>query len=747
MTEINSRALRALNTASIDWRDDQPYSRTFSDVYFSSVDACRETQHVFIDANRLTERWGQLDDNASFTIVETGFGAGLNFLTSAQLWLEQGPKNGLLHFASIEKHPLSREDFARAIKAWPQFVSISEQLIEQYPPPIPGFHRIYLDPVRDNPASLQHQHKDQHRHRIALTLIFADAEQALTQLRQSEHPGFRKHRQFSVDAWFLDGFAPANNPEMWTTDIYQAIADLSDTQTSLSTFTAATLVRRGLEEVGFKLNKISGYGLKREMLKGQFGAEAIKAEPKPELKPELKPESRQDSKYRRKSRVRLPPPWHIDARKDPSLSSPTAQRNTIDNNQPKQAAIIGAGIAGCSTAFALAQRGWEVTLYDPAGSPGAGASGNSQGIIYPRLSPEASFLSRFNLSALAFATRFYSRFWDQSDTGGSPINGSRCGILVLPEQSSDQKVFAKIAANFDSCDDFVSLLDTALNVDEIQAISGVDLDATTALYFPSLGWIKPQKICEQLTHHKNIQLQQARIEHLIRDIANDRWLLKTDNPADNYSAKTAVLATSYQSKGFDAAQHLPLKAIRGQISISPATSASQALKTVVCGAGYLAPASSKVHSFGATYHLNDSAENVRDRDHLLNLETLALTDPTLPSLLGQPSISTLTGRAALRCTTPDYLPVLGRAPNFERFLEDFAPLRQDARADIALAGSYWPDLYIHCGLGSRGFTYAPLGAELLAGLINKEVPVLPVDLQMALHPGRFIIRDLKRQRV
>ena len=391
-----------------------------------------------------------------------------------------------------------------------------------------------------------------------------------------------------------------------------------------------------------------------------------------------------------------------------------------------------------------ASRGWRVTIYEKADTLAAEASGNPQGVIYPRLSVEASPLSQFNLSALLFATHFYGHFWDKSkSTDNASITGQRCGVLVLPEKDSDHPIFAKIADNFQHCRKFVSLLNNA----NIQALSGIPLDAKSALYFPSLGWIEPRKVCEQLTRHDNIRVEQADINELLWDSPGQRWLLKTANDAVVHTAETVVLANSHQVKKFDVSRHLPLKAIRGQISIASATQKSRRLKAVICGAGYLAPANNDVHTLGATYNLDTATEDIRDCDHQLNLDTLQDTDPALPALLGWAKPSSLNGRVNLRCTTPDYLPIIGPAPKFEDFLNDFASLRENARADIPHCGSYWPGLYLHCGLGSRGFTYAPLGAELLAGLINKDVPALSRDSQIALHPARFIIRDMKRKRI
>ncbi|MBV1932600.1 MAG: FAD-dependent 5-carboxymethylaminomethyl-2-thiouridine(34) oxidoreductase MnmC [Porticoccaceae bacterium] len=733
--QVNSRTLCVVETAIIDWEDNSLRSKLFSDIYFSGTDSYKETQHVFIDANKLSQRWAQLDSDSTFTIIETGFGTGLNFLATAQLWLEQGPKHGVLQFTSIEKFPLKHDDLNKALTAWPELEALSAQLSSQYPPPLPGYHRLYFE--------------DSNKHRrIALTLIYADATAALEQLRSSDHPALSQHRVFNVDAWFLDGFAPAKNPAMWTDELFQRMTDLSNPQTTFSTFTAAGMVRRGLVNTGFVVNKVPGYGSKREMLIGSYQGKA--SEDKNSL--ETTNDSSPRTTYKR--RTKFSPPWYINASAGTSTATNTGtnfkKTSPIKHSTKyadKHAAIIGGGIAGCTTANALAQRGWQVTVYEKADTLAAGASGNPQGIIYPRLSPEASYLSRFNLSALLFAIRFYGQFWDKSTAAGTVAtvtpSGSRCGVLVLPETPSELAVFARIANSFKSCEGFVHLVNNA----EIEVLSGLPLQAKSSLYFPTLGWVEPRKVCEQLVKHPNIRVEQADINEISLDIDNDNWQLQTAKQARTYTANTVVIATSHHTRAFKVSEHLPLKAIRGQISSVPATDTSRALKTVICGAGYLSPASDDRHTFGATYNLDTTSEDVRIEDHQLNLETLNNTDASLTVVLDKPEASTLSGRASLRCTTPDYLPLIGPAPIFEEFVEDFAALRNDARANILHSGSYWPGLYLHCGLGSRGFTYAPLGAELLADIISKDTPCLPRDLQIALHPGRFTIRDLKRKRI
>jgi tRNA U34 5-methylaminomethyl-2-thiouridine-forming methyltransferase MnmC len=230
-----------INThAKIEWRGNQPYSTTFGDVYFSSDDGLLETEYVFLQGNKLASRWQQLATN-QFTIIETGFGTGLNFLCAARLWLDNAPREATLHFISVEKFPLTLEDISSSLQSWADLGMVKAPLLAQYS------------------NLLQHQEPiTLFDDRIQLTLLIGDATTLLSQIENK------------ADAWFLDGFAPAKNPEMWQPALFEKMAMLSRDNTTFATFTSAGAVRRGLLAEGFEVNKRSGFGKKREMLTGHY---------------------------------------------------------------------------------------------------------------------------------------------------------------------------------------------------------------------------------------------------------------------------------------------------------------------------------------------------------------------------------------------------------------------------------------------------------------------------------------------
>ncbi|MBM3350420.1 MAG: tRNA (5-methylaminomethyl-2-thiouridine)(34)-methyltransferase MnmD [Betaproteobacteria bacterium] len=236
---ITTNAPAPNQPAVLDWQNQQPYSAEYQDVYFSTENGLLETEYVFLQGNDLRQRWQQ-PDLQSFTIIETGFGTGLNFLCTLKLWLATAPPQAILHFISTEKHPLTLHDISCALTLWPELSNYNTELLAQYSCLLDG-KCIAL-----------------YNHRVRLSLLIGDATEQLTQAQ---------HR---ADAWFLDGFSPAKNPDMWQPALFEQMARLSHPATTLATFTSAGFVRRGLTVAGFLVKKRTGFGKKREMICGQY---------------------------------------------------------------------------------------------------------------------------------------------------------------------------------------------------------------------------------------------------------------------------------------------------------------------------------------------------------------------------------------------------------------------------------------------------------------------------------------------
>jgi tRNA 5-methylaminomethyl-2-thiouridine biosynthesis bifunctional protein len=233
-----------MHFSNIKWINNNPYSIDFNDIFFSSDDGLNETEYVFIKQNKLEQRFETLKQD-HFTIIETGFGTGLNFLAVCAHWLSLAPERAKLHYISIEKYPLNSDDLARAQALWPQFKVISKEILQYYSALKAGSNQFSM--AGGN---------------IQLSLQADDVLNVLPQITQK------------ADAWILDGFAPAKNPDMWSSEVFEHIARLSKLDSTFATFTSAGLVRRGLQEVGFDVEKHTGFGKKREMLSGIFTGSA-----------------------------------------------------------------------------------------------------------------------------------------------------------------------------------------------------------------------------------------------------------------------------------------------------------------------------------------------------------------------------------------------------------------------------------------------------------------------------------------
>lgn len=217
-----------------------PRSEQFDDVYFSAADGLEETRHVFLAGNNLPDLWMGRGD---FTICETGFGTGLNFLAVLHLLksckIQNRPKK--LHFISFEKYPLTRDYIGQCLTHWPELESELDAMLSVYPVDVSD--GIYDFSVMDG---------------VHLTLIFGDVNDEIPRL------------QALVDCWFLDGFKPSSNPDMWSEIVFTNMARLSQIEARLATFTAAGFVRRGLIDAGFDIQKVRGFGRKREMCVGMY---------------------------------------------------------------------------------------------------------------------------------------------------------------------------------------------------------------------------------------------------------------------------------------------------------------------------------------------------------------------------------------------------------------------------------------------------------------------------------------------
>ncbi|MGF7115688.1 tRNA 5-methylaminomethyl-2-thiouridine biosynthesis bifunctional protein [Pseudomonas laurylsulfatiphila] len=650
--------------AQLDWDDQgRPYSRVFDDVYFSDKSGLDETRYVFIEQNRLAERFAALPEGGRLVIGETGFGTGLNFLCAWQVFEQHAAASARLHFVSVEKYPLSPADLQRALALWPELKVFTDQLLEQYVAIHQGFQRLTLD-----------------HGRVTLTLLIGDALEQLPQL------------DARIDAWFLDGFAPAKNPDMWTAELFAELARLAAPGASISTFTSTGWVRRLLNTAGFKMKRTPGIGHKWEILRGEF----------------------------------LGWPHDVPA---PAPDKPWFARPAPPSGE-RQALVIGAGLAGCASAASLAARGWQVTLLERHDDIAREASGNPQGVLYLKLSAHGTALSQMIVSGFGYTRRLLEhlqrgRDWDD------------CGVLQLAFNAREAERQAQLAAAF--APDLLHLLDQS----GAQAVAGIGL-AHGGLFYPQGGWVHPPALCQWQAGHPQVRLLKHCDALELRKV-KDQWQAWNGEQL-LACAPVVVLAGAAEIQRFPESAGLPLKRIRGQITRLAQTPQSQALSTVVCAEGYVAPARLGEHTLGASFDFNSDDLTPTTAEHLGNLAMLEEISHDLVERLEIDRLApeSLQGRAAFRCTSPDYLPIVGPLADTQAFAQAYAALGKDARQVPDVECPWLDGLYINSGHGSRGLITAPLSGELLAAWLDNEPLPLPRSVAEACHPNRFALRRLIR---
>lgn len=590
-----------------------PVSTTFDDIYFSVDSGIDESQYVFLAQNGLPERWLSLPAHYCFTVAETGFGTGLNFLLTWKNFLEQAPKNVRLHFISFEKYPLSRQQLEQAYQVLTQVADLSSEFIEHYPATNPGCHRLILS-----------------QGRVILDLWIGDLNDLL--------PAWLPQAQQQIDAWFLDGFAPAKNPEMWQLPLFTAMAQTSHGNTTFATFTAAGSVRRALQQAGFTVRKVPGFGRKREMLCGHY----------------------------------------------------LATETSCKRFDRRDVTIVGSGISAACTALALTQRGVNVRLIAP--SIADGASGNPQGAVYPLLHAEHTPLSRFYCQAFSSATSFYRTFCDK--------DWFPTGVMQPAFNDDRDKRYQRIADKLYT-EDTVQYLQQP----EAENIAGVTL-SVPALNYPKAGWLRPSSVVKSLLEKSQVEFIEATVQTL-KSTENGGWKITLSN-GDDLFAERVVVATGHKINPLlpETIKPLPIQPVRGQVSLVKTTPALSPLKSVLCFKGYLVPEDNGNHCVGATFNRDDETLAPHQEDDLENLQQLASNAKESWA----DSLEVRTQRVSIRATTPDHQPV---------------------------AGAIAENLQVISGLGSRGFTSAPILAEIIACQLTGELVPLTQEALRRVSVGRF----------
>ncbi|XZG71891.1 bifunctional tRNA (5-methylaminomethyl-2-thiouridine)(34)-methyltransferase MnmD/FAD-dependent 5-carboxymethylaminomethyl-2-thiouridine(34) oxidoreductase MnmC [Chitinibacteraceae bacterium HSL-7] len=600
-----------------------PYSAEFDDIYHSTDGGLGQVEHVFMAGNGLPRRWR---GEQTFTIVETGFGQGLSFLATWAAWDADPERSQALHFVSVEQFPFTRDDLATLHARYPHLSRYSAELISHWPALTQGVHRVPLAGGR-----------------VVLTLLLGDALTLLPQLVAR------------ADAIYLDGFAPAKNADMWSQTVYNALWRVSHAGTTLATYTVAGDVRRGLTEAGFAVERIEGFGGKRQMLTGRTARTP-----------------------------RLPEPHRGE----------------------RHALIIGAGLAGSMTAYALTQSGWRVTLLDADAAPPARSSGNHAGLMHAYYSKDDNLQAQLTRAGCAATHAHLAAL----TAAGYAVAQEASGILQLAKNDAQDALMATLAAE----GNWPSL--GYLDQERASARAGCSV-ARGGWWFADGLTIAPARLVqatlaacgERLTLHPASAVAQL-------EQANGEWIALNQRGQTLAQAPVAIVAS-----GADLATLLPELPVSGAWRAATVVDAS-ALPQPSCaiaGDGYVTGVIDGARVIGAADFDGDlgtaAAENVA-----------RLKDAT-----GLTPERLVTTRACTRPASPDRLPLVGAVP-----------VEPDAGQPVHQLFHIGRRAGLYCvgGLGARGLAYATLAGQLVAAQLNGTPAPLTRKLIDALDPARFVLR-------
>lgn len=666
--------MTTITNANLDWNEaGTPVSEQFDDVYFSNVNGLEETRYVFLEQNHLLQRW-QSYDQRRFVIAETGFGTGLNFLAVWQYFAQfrrDNPDSPLieLHFISFEKYPLNHKDLVQAHQAWPELKEYADELQQHYPMSVPECHRLSMA-----------------NGSITLDLWYGDIKDNL--------PNVPVNNNGIVDCWFLDGFAPSKNPEMWSQCLFNGMAQLAKPSCSCATFTAAGFVRRGLIDAGFEMKKVKGFGTKREMLSGVL---------------------------KEKQPAGNIPPW---------FARPA-------NNDIQDVAIIGGGIASAVLAEKLCQRGKKVTLYCQDNDAALNASGNRQGALYPLLNGTHSGVSRLFAPAFIYARQYIGQL-----SQIIPFDHQWCGVTqLLWDEKSDKKLNAMLEGPFPR------QLVNKLTKEQTQKVVGLPVDVESVNY-PLGGWVAPrqltQNLLQYLEKHFGLSIKfNTHIEKLSYLDAENHWQLVSQST--RFQHQSVVIANGHQFDQFEQTKAIPATSVKGQVSHIPTNKTLSKLNTVLCYNGYITPKNDhdQMHCIGASHdrtQVNQQFEaHIQDENKHKLVRSLPMQ--TWPN---EVDVSEPLARQGVRCVTRDHLPFIGNVCDFETIKTEYANLKE-IKENVPPVASY-PNLFCFLALGARGLCSAPLMAEVLASQICNEPLPLPTTVLESIHPAKMWVRKLLKGR-
>jgi tRNA 5-methylaminomethyl-2-thiouridine biosynthesis bifunctional protein len=401
----------------------------------------------------------------------------------------------------------------------------------------------------------------------------------------------------------------------------------------------------------------------------------------------------------------------------------------INQNPTKQVAVIGGGISGASTAYSLAKRGFNVTLFEKNSDLALEASGNLQAILY------ANFFGNWqpNLELSGLGYNYSNNLIRQLLIPQTDFDD--CGIIQLAYSDKLHKQQQQLIQH-----KWLTQLARLISPDEIADICGNTrlINNNSGLYFPNGMWVCPANLVKALVNSSQITVNcNTEIIQLDQLTANDKWQL-LDNNNHHHQFDNVVVCNAFYATKFSQLQPLAkhLRIIRGQISI---INQANNLKRVICNSGYITPSINNRFIIGATFKFDNLSNEVRDCEHL---ENLANFTSLLPQITAAIDMNTIEGKVGFRSTSNDYMPLVGPLAKYTIFKEVYKNLAKDANYWLDEPCPYLNGLFLNLGHGSKGLLTAPISGEIIANYIENNTSLISKKLQTALHPNRFYCREL-----
>lgn len=688
MNHQHTHPSNPITTANINWQTDDngrdvPISTLFNDVYFSRANGLAESQHVFLAGNQLAERLSQLQNYGVFNIGELGFGTGLNFLAVWQLWrqvrvsLKQHAPHARLHIVSTEKYPLTHPDLRRALASFPELTPLSKQLLAQYPPALAGCHRLIF--AADN---------------LSLDLWLGDASHSLAKM-QAHTP---------IDVWFLDGFAPKHNHSLWADNVLDEIKRLSTVGTTATSFSVAGVIKRGLNQRGFSISKPKGFGHKREMLTAVLNT--------------LSANTTSD----------------VQSNQPSQFDQPDIQPHALPHTQ-QHIGIVGAGVAGLTTAHAFALRGHQVTLFDKA-KPISAGSGNPRALLAPKLTAIHKVADNLHITGFLSTMRLWQA-WQHNQPDETVAIIQKTGVVDLLKVATvtagqvaaypsnvAQLIDAKTATALTGCTFTKPNHNNLSNAATTSQEQNPEVADAIAAYLPNAGLLNTRAFADYILAHPNIHFVQAtasQIQPTTNQPSYTTLSYTIDNKKYHRSFDHIIICTAQDCHLLH--NHLPKpRFTRGQVSwfnisdISthqPNQPANGLPKLPLKYGGYCGQFIQNGQSFfmlGSTFIRGENCCEVTQTEHQQNLDKLLANLPQLTALKLEVTAH-WQGKSGLRAQMPDYLPLLGQVDN---------------------------RIWVMAALGSKGYSYATILAETLAGQVLGDVLPLSSCMVKRLNPLRFV---------